>query len=563
MSTFSRLILVCTIGLQAMQMGCRTTETSKRTLSDHWSEASSAKSDGISSSSLAICSSGQNGCHLPGQSCTTRGLSGSCRGTDETCTCGITPPSAPSDVVVSGRDATSALVTWSPGDNASSYSLKYCNLLSPSQCVRMDAITITLQGLTNIDRYTDYTVGVVSENSAGSSVETTTLSLKLMPTGSVSGCYSIGAGGYFSNGLGHSCGFLGNEMPAVCGTANFAILPVRTNLGGDQLDGHCGGDASVTGHIPAGHRFIAVGPGEGSFEPVRVYDVKNTAQPVLTAQPFGRLYSDGVRVALADINGDGVEDLICGMGPNSPGRFIVIDGASGSVLMDKTPFSSGGIYVAAGRMLGNGHMQVVIGAGAGQEPHVQVYDGSGSLQSHFLAYESTYTGGVRVTVGDFLGNGSMSVVTSTPPGGGPRVRIINPTSGQAIVDAFVYDASFRGGVWVAAVDVDGDGKAELITGADVGGGPHVRILKVTNGQYSDMHDFFAFDPAFRGGVRVGALDMNGDGKGQLVVAAGSGGGPQIRVVSGASLQDTVPSFFGAEANSRSGFYVSGSTPSIP
>jgi hypothetical protein len=56
-------------------------------------------------------------------------------------------------------------------------------------------------------------------------------------------------------------------------------------------------------------------------------------------------------------------------------------------------------------------------------------------------------------------------------------------------------------VRVAAVDVTGDGKPELITGTGPGGGPHVRILDATNVQ--PVHELLAFDPAVQGGVFVG------------------------------------------------------------
>jgi hypothetical protein len=65
-----------------------------------------------------------------------------------------------------------------------------------------------------------------------------------------------------------------------------------------------------------------------------------------------------------------------------------------------------------------------------------------------------------------------------------------------------YDATFTGGASVAALDVDGDGKADIITGAGPNGGPHVRIFSgATPGL--EFRSFFAFDPGFIGGVYVG------------------------------------------------------------
>jgi hypothetical protein len=61
-------------------------------------------------------------------------------------------------------------------------------------------------------------------------------------------------------------------------------------------------------------------------------------------------------------------------------------------------------------------------------------------------------------------------------------------------------------------------------------------------------------------VRVAALDMNGDGLGEIATAAGAGGGPQITIVPGTNVHAEIKSFFGADQASRSGFYVAGSTP---
>jgi ligand-binding sensor domain-containing protein len=68
---------------------------------------------------------------------------------------------------------------------------------------------------------------------------------------------------------------------------------------------------------------------------------------------------------------------------------------------------------------------------------------------------------------------------------------------------YAYDPAFSDGVFVAAGDVTGDGIAELITGAGPGGGPHVRVWSLTPVGLVEVSSFFAYDPAFRGGVRVG------------------------------------------------------------
>jgi hypothetical protein len=326
---------------------------------------------------------------------------------------------------------------------------------------------------------------------------------------------------------------------------------------------------AVDGILPAGTSFVAVGPSEGAADAVRVFDVRNPGVAKVTAYPFGRSFAGGVRVALADVTGDGVMDLICGRGEGSAAEIIVFDLSNGQSIpaLHKLAFSgdpggaegstSGGVYVAAGDIDGDGKAEVVVGAGKGQTPRVRAYNLAGQTVVDMLVYEESFTAGVRVTVGDFNGDGALDIVTGTPPGGGPRVKIIDGKTQAVISDGFVYEDSFRGGVWIAATDVAGDGVAELVTGADVGGGPRVRVLKVLpGGQYAAVQDFFAYDANFRGGTRVGTLDFDGDGKGELAIAAGTGGGPQIRIMGGATAAD-ITSFWGADPSSRSGFYISG------
>jgi FG-GAP repeat len=95
-----------------------------------------------------------------------------------------------------------------------------------------------------------------------------------------------------------------------------------------------------------------------------------------------------------------------------------------------------------------------------------------------------------------------------------------------------YHPLFMAGVFVAAGDVDGDGLADIITGADAGGGPHVLVFSGVDNHL--LRSFFAYDPAFAGGVRVAAGDLDLDGHAEIITAPGSGDGSNVRVWDGAT-----------------------------
>ena len=93
------------------------------------------------------------------------------------------------------------------------------------------------------------------------------------------------------------------------------------------------------------------------------------------------------------------------------------------------------------------------------------------------------------------------IITSPGPGGGPQIIIFNNYA-QKLGQFFAYDKKFKGGVNLAASDLNYDGRDEIITGAGPGGAPHVRVFQ-KNGTL--LYSFYAFNQDFSGGINVGAV----------------------------------------------------------
>src|SRR5439155_8869145 len=110
-----------------------------------------------------------------------------------------------------------------------------------------------------------------------------------------------------------------------------------------------------------------------------------------------------------------------------------------------------GVYVATGDVNGDGRADVVLGAGAGGGPNVAVFNGpDGAFLSSFFAFDSAFTGGVRVAALDRTGAGRASVIAVPGPGGGPQVRTLDGLSGEVLDTFFAYNPAFTGGLYVAA-----------------------------------------------------------------------------------------------------------------
>jgi hypothetical protein len=194
------------------------------------------------------------------------------------------------------------------------------------------------------------------------------------------------------------------------------------------------------------------------------------------------------------------------------------------------------------------------GADAGGGPEVKVFDPiTNRIIFDFYAYDPRFNGGVRVAVGDVTGDGVPDIVTAPGPGGGPDIRVFDGISGKLVREFMAYSPFFTGGVYLAAADVNNDGVADIITGADAGGGPHVEVFSGKDG--SLLRSFYAYDRRFNGGVRVAGADLNHDGMADIITAPGAGGGPDVRIFSGAPDHPMIGEILAYDATFSGGVYV--------
>jgi hypothetical protein len=241
-------------------------------------------------------------------------------------------------------------------------------------------------------------------------------------------------------------------------------------------------------------------------------------------------------------------------------RVVDVDtGAAVRTLVPYGPDFKGGIDVALGDVTGDGVPDVVTAAGLGGAGHIKVYDGlTGAEVYSFFAYDPSFRGGAFVAVGDVNGDGRADIITGAGFGGAPNVKVFSGKDLSVLASFFAYDASFRNGVHVAAGDVNGDGRADVITGAGTGGAPHVKVFDVAHG-LAVLQSFYAYAPNFFGGVFVGAGDGDGDGKADIITGAASGGSGHVVVFSGATGAE-LDSFFAFSPNARDGVTVAGVDP---
>lgn len=205
-----------------------------------------------------------------------------------------------------------------------------------------------------------------------------------------------------------------------------------------------------------------------------------------------------------------------GKAPVGAGKFAV------------PPKGTPGDSLAVADLGADGVSEIVIGAGFDEEPSVRVLRGDGSAIATFLAYDKGMLQGVTVAAGDLDGDGKSEIVTGTGPGAVAHVRIFDATGKARLLAGglFPYGAGFKGGVTVAVADTDGDGKAEIITAPGPTGGPRLGVWGADGKQKADL---FAFDNTNLVGMNVAAGDLDGDGKAEIIAALAGPSPAAVRV----------------------------------
>lgn len=104
---------------------------------------------------------------------------------------------------------------------------------------------------------------------------------------------------------------------------------------------------------------------------------------------------------------------------------------------------------------------------------------------------------------------------------------------------------------VAMTDFSKDGSVEIIVGAGEGGGPQVRIFDRMG---NVKGQFFAYAKTFLGGVNIAVGDTNGDGNSEIITSPASNGGSQIRIFN-SNGRIVNSGFFAFNSSIRSGFSI--------
>ncbi len=258
--------------------------------------------------------------------------------------------------------------------------------------------------------------------------------------------------------------------------------------------------------------------------------------------PFGSSYFGELRLALGDVNGDGKVDL--SVAPSAGGITSVstLDTRSGiavpGAIANFVPYPGfpGGAFVGLADVDGDGKDDVVAGADAGGGAHLKSFSGiSGAEIQSFFAVAPEFLGGIRVATGDLNGDHHADLIAVTGAGTEVNLKAFRSGDNAPLLDTAPYPTA-AGGAYVASGDVNGDGRSDIIVAYGQQGGPHVKAYSGVDS--SLLFQFMAYSTAeydyVNGlGISLAVGDVNGDGKADIFTAPRGGGSAPIRMFNGA------------------------------
>jgi hypothetical protein len=214
-----------------------------------------------------------------------------------------------------------------------------------------------------------------------------------------------------------------------------------------------------------GDTEIIVGGVTGDLPWVRVIDLAGKLLASFLAYPEN--FTAGVNVAVGDIDKDGALEIVTAPSSKVAKPEIKIFDLQGTLKKSfVVGFKNMGLALGVGDTDADGKAEIVVGTGSGVSPEIKIFDNAGKLKRGFKVLSPTAKGGFSMRVRDVVNDSMAEILIGAGAGNEPQVQVFNGL-GKRLVNFLAFDKKNRGGIQVDSADINGDGAKEiLVIGSD-------------------------------------------------------------------------------------------------
>lgn len=227
---------------------------------------------------------------------------------------------------------------------------------------------------------------------------------------------------------------------------------------------------------------------------------------------FENGYRGGEKIAHIDLDGNGKRDLLV-----VKGNKIMAWRDDGQIFMKKYPYTTsyqGELQVALGDLNRDGRLEIYVAPSPGYPAPIKIYTRHGrQMKQDWYPFGTGYTGGYSIAVQEnktSIGRNSLVVAKASQE---PLVSVFDYKYNPAF-SWYAFDRWSNIGVNVAAGDLEADLIDEIVIGAGEGAKPLIRVFSNKGDQLYD--EFTAYASLANPGIEVLTADVDYDGRDDIV-----------------------------------------------